>query len=515
MRMRYSEAMKHNTRRCGVLMHPTSLPSTHGIGSLGDEAFAFIDLLSQAQVRLWQILPLGPTGYGDSPYAARSSFAGNELLIDLKSLAYDGYLDVEDVLFSPVFPLDRVDYGQVRAYKEPLLEKAADLFLAEAEEDERAAYEAFKNENAWFLDDYALYQVLCRVYNDSRWFEVWPAELRLRKPSALTTVRKTYEREIERIKVQQYFFFTQWAKLKAYANTHQVQIIGDIPIFVAPDSVDAWANRHLLKMDKDGRQTVSSGVPPDAFSSDGQLWGNPVYDWEAHRKEKFSWWIKRIEETLKSCDIIRIDHFRGFAAYWEVPQGEKTAMNGSWEKAPGEELFAALKEKLGENLPIIAEDLGVITEDVEALRDSNNFPGMKILQFAFNVEHGTLDATNAYLPHNCEYNSVIYTGTHDNNTSRGWYESLDGLTQDLVRRYLECPGEQVVWQLIRQMLLSSSKDAILPMQDWLELAQEGRMNIPSTCGTSNWSWRASSLQLEAWRIDRLRSLIEMSGRTGA
>ncbi|NCC91145.1 MAG: 4-alpha-glucanotransferase, partial [Spirochaetia bacterium] len=292
-------------------------------------------------------------------------------------------------------------------------------------------------------------------------------------------------------------------------------IIGDIPIFVAPDSVDAWANRHLLKMDKDGRQTVSSGVPPDAFSADGQLWGNPVYDWEAHRKEQFSWWIKRIEETLKSCDIIRIDHFRGFAAYWEVPQGEKTAMNGSWVKAPGEELFVALKEKLGENLPIIAEDLGVITEDVEELRDTNNFPGMKILQFAFNVENGMLDATNAYLPHNCQYNSVIYTGTHDNNTSRGWYESLDGLTKDLVRRYLECPDDQVVWQLIRQMLLSSSKDAILPMQDWLELGQEGRMNIPSTCGTSNWSWRAKSLHLDAWRIDRLRSLIELSGRTGA
>ena len=513
--MQYSEAMKHNIRRCGVLMHPTSLPSNHGIGSLGDEAFAFIDLLSQAQVRLWQILPLGPTGYGDSPYAARSSFAGNELLIDLKSLAYDGYLDVEDVLFAPAFPLDRVDYGQVRAYKEPLLEKAADLFLHEAEVAERAAYETFANENAWFLDDYALYQVLCKVYNDSRWFEIWPAELRLREASALEKVRKQYAKEIERIKVQQFFFFTQWTKLKAYANTHQVQIIGDIPIFVAPDSVDAWANRHLLKMDDEGRQTVSSGVPPDAFSSDGQLWGNPVYDWEAHRKEHFSWWIKRIEQTLKSCDIIRIDHFRGFAAYWEVKRGEKTAMNGKWVNAPGQELFVALREKLGSDLPIIAEDLGVITEDVEALRDANNFPGMKILQFAFNVENGMLDATNAYLPHNCQYTSVIYTGTHDNNTTRGWYENLDGLTKDLVRRYLECPDDQVVWQLIRQMLLSSSKDAILPMQDWLELGQEGRMNIPSTCGTSNWSWRARNLHPDAWRIDRLRSLIELSGRTGS
>lgn len=510
--MQYSRSMKQNTRRCGVLMHPTSLPSKHGIGSLGDEAFQFLDLLKKTSVRLWQILPLGPTGYGDSPYAARSSFAGNELLIDLKSLAYDGYLDVEDVFYNPDFPSDRVDYGMVRSFKEPLLEKAAQEFLAHAEPDELSAYQDFVSENAWWLDDYALYQVLCRHYNDSRWFEIWPEELRLRKAAALKKAQKEFSSHIEIIKIQQYFFFTQWQNVKSYANTHGIQIIGDIPIFVAPDSVDAWANRHLLKIDKDGRQTVSSGVPPDAFSDDGQLWGNPVYDWEAHRKEGFSWWIKRIQKTLETCDIVRIDHFRGFAAYWEVPQGEKTAMNGTWVEAPGKELFVALKQALGNDLPIIAEDLGVITEDVEDLRDSNNFPGMKILQFAFNVEGGKLDASNAYLPHNCVYNSVIYTGTHDNNTTRGWYDAMDGAGKDVVRRYLECPDDQVVWQMIRQMLLSCSKDAILPMQDWLELGAEGRMNIPSTCGQSNWSWRARSLHLEPWRIDRLRSLIELSGR---
>ncbi|MGE4584257.1 MAG: 4-alpha-glucanotransferase [Sphaerochaeta sp.] len=506
--------MKHNIRRAGVLMHPTSLPSASGIGSLGEEALQFIDLLHQAKIRLWQILPLGPTGYGDSPYAARSTFAGNELLIDLKSLAYDGYLDVQDVLAPPRFSTDRVDYGKVRSYKEPLLGKAADTFLAEAEEQERIDFDRFVAENDWWLDDYALYQVLCSVFHDSRWFSIWPKEIRLREPETMAALHAQYAKQTTRIKVMQYFFFSQWKKVKAYANEMSIQIIGDIPIFVAPDSVDAWANRHLLKMDEDGKQTVSSGVPPDAFSADGQLWGNPVYNWEAHRKQQFAWWIKRIQKTLESCDIIRIDHFRGFAAYWEVPQGEPTAMNGRWVPSPGKELFAALHAQLGEQLPIIAEDLGVITEDVEELRDSNHFPGMKILQFAFNLEQGTLDATNAYLPHNSTYNSVIYTGTHDNNTTKGWFDGLDAASKDIVRRYLECPDDQVVWQMIRQMLLSSSKDAILPMQDWLELGEEGRMNIPSTCNQSNWSWRLESLVLESWRIDRLRSLVELSGRIG-
>ncbi|MGE4454514.1 MAG: 4-alpha-glucanotransferase [Sphaerochaeta sp.] len=504
--------MKHDIRRCGVLMHPTSFPSPHGIGSLGDEAFTFIDLLSEAKVSLWQILPLGPTGYGDSPYAARSTFAGNELLIDLRSLAYDGFLDAEDVLFHPEFSVDRVAYGEARAYKEPLLVKAAEHFLEEAEEEQRKEYQNFVAENMWWLEDYAIYQVLCRIHQDSRWFEIWPKELRLRDSKTLQQLKEEHASALEIIQVQQYFFFSQWLQVKHYANEKGIQIIGDIPIFVAPDSVDAWTNRDLLKMDEEGRQTASSGVPPDAFSAEGQLWGNPVYAWQAHKKQKFSWWIKRIEKTLEVCDIVRIDHFRGFAAYWEVPQGEKTAMHGRWQPSPGKEFFKALKTHLGDTLPIIAEDLGVITEDVDELRISNGFPGMKILQFAFNQENGKLDAGNAYLPHNCEYNSVIYTGTHDNNTSRGWYDSLDEQTKDTVRRYLECPDDQVVWQLIRQMLLSHAKDAILPMQDWLELDAGGRMNTPSTCGGSNWSWRMQTLQLEGWRVDRLRSLIEISGR---
>ncbi|MFA6681957.1 MAG: 4-alpha-glucanotransferase [Sphaerochaeta sp.] len=507
--------MEHLQRRCGVLLHPTSLPSAYGIGSFGDEAFAFVDLLKSAKVTLWQILPLGPTGYGDSPYAARSTFAVNELLIDLKVLAYDGYLDLEDILNTVEFPLDRIDYGKVREFKEPLLVKAADAFLADTELAIVKQYALFCKENSWWLDDYALYQVLCKVYNDSRWHTIWPEPLRLRDEEALAEARVKYAVDIERYKALQYLFFEQYAKLKAYANKNRVSIIGDIPIFVAPDSVDAWANRHLFKMDAQGRQTASSGVPPDAFSDEGQHWGNPVYNWKEHEKDGFSWWIKRIEKTLEVCDIIRVDHFRGFAAYWEIPKGEKTAINGKWVPSPGKKLFAALKEALGDAIPLIAEDLGVITPDVEELRDSNNLPGMKILQFAFGLRGDVLDATNAYLPHNCQYNSVIYTGTHDNNTTRGWYDALDPGTKDKVRRYLEAPDDQIVWQMIRIMLLSASKDAILPMQDLLGLGAEARMNVPSTVGMSNWSWRMKNLnEIEEWRIDRLRGMIEIYGREG-
>ncbi len=495
-------------------MHPTSLPSEYGIGSLGEEAMAFVDLLKRAKVTLWQILPLGPTGYGDSPYAARSTFAGNELLIDVKLLVYDGFLEIEDILTHPVFPKKRIDYELVRSFKEPLLKKAADAFLVMPKNEQKESYETFCQENNWWLEDYGLYQVLCSVYNDSRWNSMWPKELGLRNPSALKTARETYANEIEQVKVQQYFFFKQYKAVKTYANANGIEIIGDIPIFVAPDSVDAWANTRLLKMDKNGRQTASSGVPPDAFSTEGQLWGNPVYNWPEHEKEHFAWWIRRIQETLKLCDIVRIDHFRGFSAYWEVPLGETTAIKGKWVPAPGMKLLSALRQALGDSIPLIAEDLGVITEDVEKLRDENNLPGMKILQFAFSSENGKLDATNAYLPHNCQYNSVIYTGTHDNNTTVGWYTELGAETKDKVRRYLEAPDDQVIWQMLRVMLMSASKYAILPIQDLLGLGSEGRMNVPSTCGKGNWSWQLQSLDLDVWRVDRLRGMIEIYGREG-
>ena len=307
--------MRNASRKAGVLLHPTSLPSKWGIGDLGENAYAFVDKLEKANVRLWQVLPLGPTGFGDSPYASRSTFAGNELLISLDKLYEEGWLELVDILKPQVEERERVDYGQAREVKTPLLRKAAKAFLAEPAED----YASFCATHAWWLDDYALYQVLCDWYGDSRWFSVWDEDLRRRKDSALAKARAEHAEEIELYKVYQYFFFHQWLELKGYANERDIEIIGDIPIFVAPDSVDAWTNTRLLKIDDEGHQEASSGVPPDAFSATGQLWGNPLYRWAEHEKDGFSWWVSRLRETLKMCDIVRIDHFRGFAACWEVP----------------------------------------------------------------------------------------------------------------------------------------------------------------------------------------------------
>ena len=501
--------MRNASRKAGVLLHPTSLPSKWGIGDLGENAYAFVDKLEKANVRLWQVLPLGPTGFGDSPYASRSTFAGNELLISLDKLYEEGWLELVDILKPQVEERERVDYGQAREVKTPLLRKAAKAFLAEPAED----YASFCATHAWWLDDYALYQVLCDWYGDSRWFSVWDEDLRRRKDSALAKARAEHAEEIELYKVYQYFFFHQWLELKGYANERDIEIIGDIPIFVAPDSVDAWTNTRLLKIDDEGHQEASSGVPPDAFSATGQLWGNPLYRWAEHEKDGFSWWVSRLRETLKMCDIVRIDHFRGFAACWEVPAGEDTAMNGKWVASPGQKLLDAFRKALGDDLPIIAEDLGVITPDVEKLRDDNGLPGMKILQFAFSAaDDGEIDATNAYLPHNVDERSVIYTGTHDNDTTLGWYLSLDDGMKDIVRRYFECSDEDIVYRLIRAALSSRSRYAVIPAQDVMALGTEARMNVPSTCGTSNWSWKMSQGMLEDDNFGRLKYYIRMYDR---
>lgn len=499
-------------RYMGILIHPTSFYSPYGVGDLGDEAHAFIDIAYENKIRLWQVLPLGPTGYGDSPYASRSTFAGNELLIDLKALYLEGYLELEDIMIHDSdIDSDRVDYGAVRKLKFPLLRKAAKAFLKGAAKDE--GYQKFLESEKWWLSDYALYQVLCDKFNDSRWFSSWPLDLKNRVPSALERERVENAEEIEIWKALQYFFRKQWLSLKEYANERDIRIIGDIPIFVAPDSVDAWTNRNLLKIDEDGNQEVSSGVPPDAFSSTGQLWGNPLYRWSEHEKTGFAWWISRIRETLRLCDIIRIDHFRGLSACWEVPSGEETAINGKWVKSPGKELLSAVRDALGSKLPIIAEDLGVITEDVVELRDSFSLPGMKILQFAFSRnEDGEFDSDNAYLPHNIGRNSVVYTGTHDNNTSVGWYQSLSDGDKDLVRRYFECPDDQAVWQMIRHAMMSNAEYAIIPMQDLLMLGEEARMNTPSTCGSSNWSWKMRKGEISSPNWSRIHYLTKLYGR---
>lgn len=499
-------------RLTGILVHPTSFPSAYAVGDLGENAYSFIDEAARNHVRLWQVLPLGPTGYGDSPYASRSTFAGNELLIDIRSLYMDGYLEIEDIMI-PEIVTERVDYGKAREVKMPLLRKAAKNFLSSMGDDDRKAWEKFLADRSWWLDDYALYQSLCDEYGDSRWFSVWSTDLRDRKKKALDDAAARHFEDILIWKALQFFFFRQWDALKAYANGKGIRIIGDIPIFVAPDSVDAWTNRKLLKIDENGEQEASSGVPPDAFSATGQLWGNPLYRWSEHEKENFSWWISRLRETLRMCDIVRIDHFRGFEACWEVPRGETTAMNGQWVKSPGEKLLKALGSALGNDLPIIAEDLGVITPEVEKLRDDFGLPGMKILQFAFNLDdEGNFDADNAYLPHNMSRLSVAYTGTHDNNTSKGWYDELDDRHKDLVRRYFECSDDQVPRAMLRYLLMSNAMWAIVPMQDVLMLGSEARMNVPSTCGTSNWSWKMKKEDLTSSNWGHIGYLSKLYGR---
>jgi len=498
-------AMETKPRYCGILIHPVSFPGPYGIGCLGDEARQILSRLAASGVNLWQILPLGPTGFGDSPYASRSTFAGNELLIDARQVPF-AKTSILDSCFTE--QCGRVDYEKVRKYKMMVLFTAADDFLAKTPSAELEGFEAFCKENSWWLDDYALFQSLADFHNDSRWF-LWPKGEAMRSPDVIEACNQNQHDQIMRYKVLQYFFFKQWNELHSFANSLGLKIIGDIPIFVAADSVDAWTNRHLLKIDKNGFQTELSGVPPDAFCAEGQLWGNPVYNWNEHQKDGFAWWRRRVEQTLKMVDIVRIDHFRGFEACWEVPAGSKNAINGKWVKGPGAKLFSSF----GKGLPVIAEDLGVITPAVEALRDGLGYPGMKIMQFAFNAQDGGLDAANDYLPHNYDYSCVAYTGTHDNETTRGWYDHQNPEIKDLVRRYLQCPDDDVVWQMIRSIMQSHAEYAVFPMQDLLGLGNDGRMNQPSTVGSSNWSWRMKPGELADWMLDRFSGFASIYGRT--
>lgn len=491
--------MNNDKRYCGILLHPTSLPGPFGIGDLGEEAKNLLKRFSSVGINLWQVLPLGPIGYGDSPYAARSTFAGNELLIDLRQLETTG-----EIYPSTSNDPSRINYTEVKKQKMNFLMKAAEHFLWYHEKD--AKFIDFVEKNDWWLEDYALYQCLVHHFNDSRWFN-WPTELKLRKPEAIKEWSEKLKVEKNKWKVLQFFFYSQWNSLHAFANSLGIEIIGDIPIFVAGDSVDAWTNRHLLKIDEQGNQTCSSGVPPDSFSAEGQLWGNPVYDWDKNEAENFDWWVKRVAHTSSMVDIVRIDHFRGLESYWEVPAGETSAVNGKWVKGPGDKLLKKLS-----NFKLIAEDLGVITKEVDDLRQSNNLPGMEILQFAFSLNNGCLDGENRYLPHNWEKNCIAYTGTHDNDTTRGWYNNLSDDYKDIVRRYFQSPDDDIVWQMIRSLLAGSEQYAVIPMQDLMGLGSEARMNIPSTVGNSNWSWRFSDYQLQDWMLNRLGEYIYIYGR---
>jgi 4-alpha-glucanotransferase len=493
-------------RSSGILLHPTSLPSRFGIGELGLEAYRFIDFLVESSQQLWQILPLGPTGYGNSPYASFSALAGNPLLISLEQLQEQEMLTDDDFAALPEFPLDSVDFEQVINTKMPLLAQAYQNFKAKASPVQQKEFTAFCDTKAYWLDDYALFMAIREAHEGASW-HTWERNIAKSQPEVLEQWKQRLESEILFHKYLQFEFFRQWSKLKQYANSQGIQIIGDIPIYVAHDSADVWGHPEIFCLDEEtGEPSLMAGVPPDYFSETGQLWGNPVYNWEKLQQDNFSWWVQRFASLLEYVDIIRIDHFRGFEAYWAVEKGETTAINGEWIKAPGEEFFQVLNDKLGK-LPIMAEDLGIITPEVEALRDRFDFPGMKILHFAFG---GGPD--NPYLPFIYPRNCVAYTGTHDNNTTVGWFNQISDWEKANVVRYLGTLGSDGIhWDLIRLALGSVANQAIIPVQDLLGLGGEAQMNFPSKA-EGNWGWRYQPGALTEDLRDRLKSLTYTYGR---
>jgi 4-alpha-glucanotransferase len=474
-------------RESGVLLHPTSLPGPHGIGDLGDEAHRWLEFLSAGKQSLWQIMPLGPPGYGESPYAARSAFAGNALLISLERLAEDGLLEPADLGDPPGGPQDRVDFAAVSAYKRPRLRWAFRRFQTGSAL--KTEYEQFVAENAGWLDDFALFMALREVYGGGAWNE-WPAPLVHREPVALAAARREHVDSVELARFTEFIFWRQWRALKAEANACGIRIVGDIPIFVAHDSADVWANQEIFYLDQRGQPTVVAGVPPDYFSPTGQRWGNPLYRWNRLAADGYRWWVERFRTTLTLVDLVRIDHFRGFEAYWEVPAREETALHGRWVKGPGAAFFDAVTAALG-RLPVIVEDLGLITPAVHALREQLGYPGMKVLQFAFGD-----DAANPYLTHNDpDENCVVFTGTHDNDTTEGWWDALAEDERIRVIRYAGPEHLPISFKLTRMALASVARTAIVPLQDVLGLGNEARMNTPGR-GEGNWAWRATTEQLD-------------------
>ncbi|KXK01440.1 MAG: 4-alpha-glucanotransferase [Acidobacteria bacterium OLB17] len=496
-------------RASGILFHPTSLPGPFGIGDLGPEAFKFVDALAAAGQTYWQVLPLGPTGWGDSPYQCYSAFAGNTLLISPEKLFDDGLIDSEVRDSHPKFDPASVDYGAASDWKGTVLAAAAAKFASGGFEELRAEFDTFCRENAFWLDDYALYRASRAAHGDKPWYE-WPEDLRFRRPNALNAARGILSAEIAAQKFYQFLFFRQWAELKEYAAEKRVKFIGDIPIFVALDSSDVWCNQREFKLNADGSPKVVSGVPPDFFSSTGQLWGNPIYDWDAMLADGFSWWIARVAWTLKAVDIVRIDHFRGFEACWEVPGENKTAEHGEWVKAPGDELFSAIQRSLGP-VPMIAEDLGFITPEVLLLRDKFRIPGMRVLQFGFGG-----DPNDDHLPHRYIRHCVAYTGTHDNDTAVGWFTSsrkakTSSAQAALALKYLNGRPRSINWDLIRGVWSSVADIAIAPLQDVLGLGTEARMNLPATTG-GNWTWRLREEEFRKEHVERLGEMTRTYGR---
>lgn len=490
-------------RTAGILLPISSLPSRYGIGSFSKEAYEFVDFLEAAGQTFWQILPLGPTGYGDSPYQSFSTFAGNPYYIDPEALVKEGLLTERQCeSYDWGESEDYVDYEKIYTSRFALLREA----FANSKLAEEAAFLSFEKENAFWLEDYALYMAVKDANQGASW-DVWERGLRLRDPETLALYRNKLADEILFYKFQQFLFARQWQKLKQYANQKGIQIIGDIPIYVAFDSADAWAHPELFQFDENCMPTGVAGCPPDAFSATGQLWGNPLYRWEYHKETGYEWWMQRIGYCYRLYDVVRIDHFRGFDEYYNIPYGDLTAEHGRWEKGPGYELFQTMKRKVG-NKPVIAEDLGFLTPSVIKMVKRTGYPGMKILQFAFDS-----DESNVYLPHNYEKNTVVYTGTHDNDTTRGWYLSLKLKTRRFAKKYLNIRGNrEVEWAFIRAAISSASDMAIIPMQDYLGLGSEGRINMPSTLG-NNWKWRMQSGALCKELAERILDLCRIYDRT--
>ena len=498
-------------RSSGILLHPTSLPGPYGIGELWREAHRFADFLRDAGQRIWQVLPLGPTGYGDSPYQCFSAFAGNPLLISLDTLVERGYLDSRQLDSRPEFSAGEVDFGAVIAWKSPLLRHAFRSFQRSSPA-EREEFAAFRERHSDWLDEFALFMALKEAHNNAPWTQ-WDRDLAMRDPDAIARARNQLHDEIECHKFIQFEFERQWCDLKAHCGRNDIRVMGDVPIYVALDSADVWANRDLFELDEAGQPKVVSGVPPDYFSATGQLWGNPIYRWEAHAKNGYAWWIGRLRRSLEMLDMIRLDHFRGFEAYYEIPGGEATAVNGAWVKGPGVGLFEALEAALG-SLPIVAENLGVITPEVETLRARFGFPGMAIMQFAFGHDPQAPD----FKPHNYPHHLVAYTGTHDNDTVVGWWTSTAGAGSirtsadvakelDYARRYLNTDGHEINWVMIRTLLASVADTALFPLQDVLGVGSEGRMNLPGT-SSGNWRGRFRQEDLTPAMSVRLKQLVE-------
>jgi 4-alpha-glucanotransferase len=480
--------------RCsGLLLHVTSLPSAHGIGDLGSDAHEFVDFLAESGQRIWQVLPLSPTGYADSPYQCFSAYAGNPLLVDLQRLREQGRLGSQDLANAPQFATDFVDYGTVIAFKQALLRKAAQDFFVNANEADSTAFKTFCRDNEAWLNDYALFMAGKDFHNGVVWTE-WDSGLAQRDPSALSQWWQRLAPEIEMHKFVQFEFFRQWESLKSRCRRHGIRIMGDIPIYVAHDSADVWAHQDMFRLDDQGRPSVVAGVPPDYFSATGQLWGNPIYRWEVLAGSGYRWWIDRFRASLKLFDMVRLDHFRGFEAYWEVAAGSSTAIHGKWVKGPGRELFEVLRKELKE-LPVVAENLGVITPEVELLRQEFGFPGMSLLQFAF----GNDPQGPSFRPHNYTRELAAYTGGHDNDTTVGWWAST-GVGEstrtpedickerEFAKAYLGFENEPINWVFIRTVLASVAAIAIIPIQDVLGLGSEARMNLPGTV-SGNWKWR--------------------------